>query len=120
MSDPPRPPAPTAAPTVDDNTDDNTDDSIEITRDLTFDTTAVALRQRADRLVAFAHAIERQRVHGLPDLAVRSTWRTGQAGLCEQMLRRNLHQLSRVIDELRSTAHRMRARADRIDTTRAA
>lgn len=76
---------------------------------------AAALRKRAELLIGIAEAVERQRVMELPDFAVRSSWGSSHAGMCERMLRRNLHQLHRSAEELRSAAHGFRELARRKD-----
>ena len=72
------------------------------------------LRRRAEHLTELAAAIERSVVMTLPidDDSVP----TGPAGrLCRALLERNLHQLHRAADDLRSTALHFRTRADELD-----
>ena len=76
------------------------------------------LRQRASGLVDLAATIERSLVMTLPDHAARSGWSGRRARLCESMLERNLHQLHRAADDLRTFAHRLRCRADELDRAR--
>jgi hypothetical protein len=73
------------------------------------------LRRRAEHLAAFAQQIERALVMTLDDAAPTAGWNTPRAHLCEEMLRRNLHQLHRAADDLRVTAMRFRLRADELD-----
>jgi hypothetical protein len=73
------------------------------------------LRRRAAHLAAFAQQIERSLVMTLDDAAPTAGWSTPRAHLCDEMLRRNLHQLHRAADDLRVTAMRFRQRADELD-----
>ncbi len=75
---------------------------------------APELRRRAGHLVELAAAIERSLVMTLADDAELTP--SGQEGrLCRALLERNLHQLHRAADDLRSTALRFRTRADVLD-----
>ena len=76
---------------------------------------ATALRQRAATLGAFADAIERCTVFALPDHADAAGWRGPRADLATAMLARSVHQLHHAADDLRTTAHRFRLRADELD-----
>ncbi len=76
---------------------------------------ATALRQRAAHLVAVAASIDRTTVCALPEHAVHAGWNGKSAELAIAMLERNLHQLHRAADELRTRAHRFRVRADELD-----
>lgn len=76
---------------------------------------APELRRRAVDLAEFARQIERSLVMTLGDEAERSGWSSHRSRLCEEMLRRNLHQLHRAADDLRATAMRFRLRADELD-----
>ena len=76
---------------------------------------ATTLRQRAGTLVALAAAIERATVLSLPDRALDVGWRGPRADLAVAMLDRNVHQLHRAADDLRTVAHRFRARAAELD-----
>ena len=59
-------------------------------------------------------AIERSLVMTLADdVDTRSTGREGR--MCQALLERNLHQLHRAADDLRSTALGFRTRADELD-----
>lgn len=82
------------------------------------------LRRRADELGELARSIERTLVMTLigPGIAGASDGEprdgpipTDRDRLYAAMLERNLHQLHRAADELRSTAMRFRQRADELD-----
>lgn len=73
------------------------------------------LRRRAEHLATFAQQIECALVMTLEEAARAAGWSTRRACLCEEMLRRNLHQLHRAADDLRVTAMRFRLRADELD-----
>lgn len=73
------------------------------------------LRERADHLTALAARIERALVLSLPDELVAHVGPGGRGELIERLLERNLHQLHRAADDLRTTAFRFRARADELD-----
>ena len=73
------------------------------------------LRQRAAGLVDLAATIERALVLSLPEQAEHAGWSGRRADLCRSMLERNLHQLHRAADDLRTTAFRFRRRADELD-----
>lgn len=73
------------------------------------------MRRRAEHLAAFAQQIECSLVMSLDDAAPSAGWDTQRAHLCDEMLRRNLHQLHRAADDLRVTAMRFRQRADELD-----
>lgn len=76
------------------------------------------LRRRAQHLVELARSIEASIVMSLPD-------RLGEIPpgprreLCEQLVERQLHQLHRAADGLRTTAFRLRTRADELDAAAA-
>lgn len=84
-----------------------------------------ALRERAEHLGELAARIERALVLALPDhlddhlgdhLHDHLAELDGRRGeLCERLLERNLHQLHRAADDLRTTAYRFRSRADELD-----
>lgn len=75
---------------------------------------ATELRRRAVHLVEFAAAIERSLVMTLADdVDAPPTGREGR--MCRALLERNLHQLHRAADDLRSTALGFRTRADELE-----
>lgn len=76
---------------------------------------APALRERAVRLVRLADTIEGLQVMTLPERADRTHWTGWRAELASAVLGRNLHQLHRAADDLRTIAHHFRARADELD-----
>jgi hypothetical protein len=76
---------------------------------------AAVLRQRAARLQHLARQIDVALVHTLDPEVVTIPADTARARLCERLLDRNLHQLHRAADDLRSTAFRFLARADEFD-----
>ena len=73
------------------------------------------LRRRADRLFQLSQRIEQSLVMALDSELVDTGWDSPRGRLCEQLLRRNLHQLHRAADDLRVTAMRFRERADELD-----
>lgn len=75
---------------------------------------APELRRRAGHLIELAAAIERSLVMTLTD-GVHPTPSGPEGRLCRALLERNLHQLHRAADDLRSTALRFRTRADELD-----
>ena len=75
---------------------------------------APELRRRAEHLTELASAIERSLVMTLADEAEPAET-DPEARLCRALLARNLHQLHRAADDLRTTAHRFRLRADELD-----
>ncbi len=75
---------------------------------------APELRRRAQHLTDLAAAIERSLVMTLADDAEPAD--SGlEAQLCRALLARNLHQLHRAADDLRTTALQFRTRADELD-----
>jgi hypothetical protein len=77
---------------------------------------ASELRRRAEYLIGLAAAIERSLVMTLAD-GTDPPPSSREAQLCHALLERNLHQLHRAADDLRSTALRFRTRADELDAT---
>lgn len=73
------------------------------------------LRRRADHLTELSCRIEEALVTALDARVVDVHWSSPRGRLCEQLLRRNLHQLHRAADDLRVTAMRFRERADELD-----
>lgn len=73
------------------------------------------LRRRAEALGDLARSIERSLVMTLTETIDNASWDTCRGRLCDEMLRRNLHQLHRAADDLRVTAMRFRERADELD-----
>ncbi len=76
---------------------------------------AAVLRQRAARLQHLARQIDGALVYTLDPEVVTIPTDTARARLCERLLDRNLHQLHRAADDLRSTAFQFLARADEFD-----
>jgi hypothetical protein len=76
---------------------------------------APELRRRADHLIALAASIERSLVMTLIDDDTDAFPCGDQGRLCRTLLDRSLHQLHRAADDLRTTAHRFRSRADELD-----
>ena len=77
---------------------------------------APELRRRAEHLTSLAAAIERSLVMTLADDGGPDPLPPGADGrLCRALLERNLHQLHRAADDLRTTAFRFRTRADELD-----
>lgn len=74
------------------------------------------LRRRAANLVELAARIERSLVMSLPEFTAYSAFDDTRATLCDRMIARNLHQLHRAADDLRTTARRFEQRADELDT----
>lgn len=72
------------------------------------------LRRRADHLSELARAIETS-VVGSVAACLDEAPPGRRRDLCEQLLERQLHQLHQAADDLRTTAHRFRARADELD-----
>lgn len=77
-----------------------------------------ALRRRARSLTELAGRIERSLAMSLPEQADAADWTGSRARLCRSMLDRNLHQLHRASDDLRSVAHRLRVTAAELDGAR--
>lgn len=73
------------------------------------------LRRRAEQLTDLSCRIEQALVTAIDASLVDVQWASPRGRLCEQLLRRNLHQLHRAADDLRVTAMRFRERADELD-----
>jgi hypothetical protein len=72
------------------------------------------LRRRSAHLTELAASIERSLVMTLAD-GPDPVHSDPEGRMCRILLERNLHQLHRAADDLRSTALRFRARADELD-----
>jgi hypothetical protein len=84
------------------------------------DTTQPAhLRTRARTLRALATQLECTPAVALAEVAGPDTWQSPRVEVCRWILGANLAQLTRAVDQLRWTAHRLETRATDLELSRA-
>jgi hypothetical protein len=86
--------------------------------DPTCDVQPTNLRARADGLRALAAHLERTPAVTLAEVAGPDTWQSPRVEVCREILRANLAQLARAVEDLRWTAHRLDTRAADLEMAR--